>query len=59
MSSEDDSFKIERGVSVGSECIDCGDTSELAVLRRTEAELAIRPPPRSLYGKVYSKRYSE
>ena len=42
-----------------SECIDCGDTSELAVLRRTEAELAIRPPPRSLYGKVYSKRYSE
>ena len=52
-------YLSERLWITRSECIDCGDTSELAVLRRTEAELAIRPPPRSLYGKVYSKRYSE
>ena len=52
-------YLSERLWITRSGCVDCGDASELAVLRRTEAELAIRPPPKSLYGRVYSKRYSE
>ena len=36
-----------------------GAEGALVILRRTDVELAIKPPSKSLYGRVYSLRYSE
>ena len=35
-----------------------GAEGALVILRRTDVELAIKPPSKLLYGRVYSLRYS-